>query len=428
MRRTAAVLLALAPWLGMAAPAAALEIALLPASGPGPSATLEVVVSGLGSPTAPSLGAFDIDIVFDPALLDVSSVAFGSGLGDPTTEAFAEWGTAPGAVNLAEVSLLSPVALDALQPSSFVLATLEVDLLGSSAAAVSFGDVLLGDAFGRRLDVDAARGATVGDVIPEPSAAAVFAAGLALVAARLRRRRTGRRPEPTSAGSAAATRIALGALLAAVAAAPAARAGFPSAADPDADQQAVLRFVCADDPAIQCLDLDPDGLSTGVECPAPAADPVCVPDFAPGEIRGTLTVLADDVSAEGGPNDIRMTVLFDFKVGAQSFVLADTFLDKIGGWNVVFDETEVANYLFVGGTLFQGNLAPLGSRILALAQQELGVPAGTLPVVAEGVVATTPSLDAADVRKAPGRDASAPTDGTATVARYRITVRFVPPR
>jgi hypothetical protein len=405
--------------LALAGPASALEIALLPTSSPGPSATLDVVVSGLGSGAAPSIGAFDLEIVFDSSALSVSSVTFGSELGDPATEAFAESIVSPGSVSLAEVSLLPSGDLDALQSSSVVLATLEVDLLGAGATAVSFGSVLLGDAFGSRLTPEAVSGATVGDaggVVPEPSAALVFAAGLALAAARLRRR-----------GGRVVAGLLL-ALLASLAAAPASWAGFPSLQNPNADQQAVLRFVCADAPGTQCLDQDADGVATGVECPAPAADPVCVPDFAAGEIRGTLTVLADDVSAESGPNDIRMTVLFDFKAAGRSFVLADTFLDQIGGWNVVFDENEVADYLFVGGTLFQGNLAPLGAQIQAIAQTELGVPADALPVVAEGVVETTSSLDASSVRKAPGRDASDPADGTASVARYRLTIRFVPPR
>ena len=81
-----------------------------------------VVISGLGDATSPSLGAFDIDIQFDPGRLSFGSALFGDpvlgdqldvlGLGGNPTFAGI---TSPGVLNLFEVSLDVPADLNALQ-------------------------------------------------------------------------------------------------------------------------------------------------------------------------------------------------------------------------------------------------------------------------------------------------------------------------
>ncbi|MGH9460678.1 MAG: hypothetical protein ACRD1X_05645, partial [Vicinamibacteria bacterium] len=49
----------------------------------GDAASVDIFVSGLGNGTALSLGAFDLDVAFDPAILVPVSVTFASFLGDP---------------------------------------------------------------------------------------------------------------------------------------------------------------------------------------------------------------------------------------------------------------------------------------------------------------------------------------------------------
>jgi hypothetical protein len=214
-------------------------------------------------------------------------------------------------------------------------------------------------------------------------------------------------------------------------AATAAQAGFPGSFSANQAQQFALRFVCADAPATQCLDLDFNGFLSGIECPAPAADPVCVPDFVGGEIRGVLTVVSDNVDPGAAtPAFSRVSLVFDFRIGDEAMVLADTFDEDfgVGGWFPYTEEDDAFTFDFAGGALFEQELGDLGDQILAVGQSRLGVPAGAIPVISEGIIVTSPSTSSQDALKTPTRDASAPTDETASVARYRITVRFVPLR
>ena len=77
--------------------------------------TADIVISGLAPGGPPSVGAFDLDVSFASAILSPTGVTFGSFLGIPGLEALTDFKFLPGLVDLAEVSLLSPSALDALQ-------------------------------------------------------------------------------------------------------------------------------------------------------------------------------------------------------------------------------------------------------------------------------------------------------------------------
>lgn len=185
MRKTTlalALLLALAP-----AGAGAVSIDLAPgvvAATVGASFDLELVVSGLGDGAAPSLGAYDFDLEFDASLLAFESVAFGTQLGAGSLQAS---GVAGGVVDLAEVSLLSPAALDALQPGSFVIATLRFTPLAPGTSSVGFGQAIVGDGFGAPLQVSLGGARVVAErAIPEPGAVALFGLGALVLARRLR--------------------------------------------------------------------------------------------------------------------------------------------------------------------------------------------------------------------------------------------------
>ena len=168
----------------------AISIALAPATQEvlvGASFGIDVVVSGLGDGAAPSLGSYDIDLSFDPALLAFGNVSFGAFLGGPDLSLVSVV-SASGLVDFAEVSLVPPDLIDTLQPGSFSLATVTFTAIAAGVSAVDFGAVLAGDSVGRRLPIGTLSPAqVVVSPVPEPAAVAVFAIGVAIVAWRERR-------------------------------------------------------------------------------------------------------------------------------------------------------------------------------------------------------------------------------------------------
>src|SRR5690349_9097493 len=91
----------------------------------GQSVTADVVISGKAVGSAPSIGAIDFDVTFDPTILSPTNVTFGPFLGNPGLfEALTDFKFLPGVVDFAEASLLSPAQLDTVQPASFSIATL----------------------------------------------------------------------------------------------------------------------------------------------------------------------------------------------------------------------------------------------------------------------------------------------------------------
>lgn len=89
---------------------------------------LDLVVSGLGNGVSPSLKGFDVDITFsDVFSIDPSSVVFGTSLGDPNNATQTQTTASligPGVLFLRENSLLSLSTLEAIQGSSFILASM----------------------------------------------------------------------------------------------------------------------------------------------------------------------------------------------------------------------------------------------------------------------------------------------------------------
>lgn len=147
----------------------------------GDSITLDLVVSDLGNLGPDSLGAFDISVGFDATRLSFTAYSLGDLLGDiGLAEAIdASAGDVGGAVNVTEVSLLSAASLDALQPDSFVVATLQFDVINLAPSVVTSLSVLSGpvlaDAFGASLAITGLGSASVTGV-PVPGTLFLWAA------------------------------------------------------------------------------------------------------------------------------------------------------------------------------------------------------------------------------------------------------------
>jgi hypothetical protein len=170
-------------------PSIAISIEILPSSTSGSvssSTDIELFISGLGIGGAPSVGEFDLDVTFDPAVIGFSSASFGDpilgdqldvfGLGSITS-------ATPGAdfVNLFELSFDSASDLNDWQADSFTLATLTFDLLstGTSPLGLSLWSLadadaenLSADLFGGSIDVNAAP-------VPEPATLILLFSGMA---------------------------------------------------------------------------------------------------------------------------------------------------------------------------------------------------------------------------------------------------------
>lgn len=147
----------------------------------GGTAAVDVVIGGLGAGVTPSLGAFDLEITFDDAILAPAGVAFGGLLGDGVVTSVNGPTLTAGGIEAFEVSLLLPSELDALQPPTFTLLTLMFEARSAGTAVLSLGRAILGDGFGDPLTLDAAGAGTITVLpapVPEPPMVVLLALGV----------------------------------------------------------------------------------------------------------------------------------------------------------------------------------------------------------------------------------------------------------
>ncbi len=106
----------------------------------GDTVSVDVVASDLVSGGAPSLGAYDLNLTFDSAVLSFSSIAFGSGLsvtGVPSI--IQDFALGTGSVNPFEVSLEDTADLNALQAGAFTLFTITFNAAHAGTNSLSLG-------------------------------------------------------------------------------------------------------------------------------------------------------------------------------------------------------------------------------------------------------------------------------------------------
>jgi hypothetical protein len=176
----------------------AVTLDLLPANSSvnlGDHFQVELRISGLGAGTAPSLGAYDFTLAFNPAVLGFGAFTFGDSiLGDQLdlagfgTVSGLDSGTA-GQLNAFEISLDLTSDLNALQAGSFALGTVSFNALGNGVSPLQFTSALWSDGGGNPLPVQLGSGSIS---VPEPvSGGLVVAAAVAfaLGAQQLKRKR-----------------------------------------------------------------------------------------------------------------------------------------------------------------------------------------------------------------------------------------------
>lgn len=194
MRKSFAGLAALALLL-WCAPASAVSISLVPSSavvGIGGFVTVDVVISGLGAGTPPTLSGFDLDVSFAAPPLSFAGTTFGTGLGSGAGQVLTASALLPGpAVYVSAASFLGSATLDAQQPGTFVLATLTFQAVALGTSPLAIADALLADTSavpgGNEIPVDSVVGTSIDVVVPEPASALLLGVGLAALSG-LRRR------------------------------------------------------------------------------------------------------------------------------------------------------------------------------------------------------------------------------------------------
>ncbi|SEO08273.1 PEP-CTERM protein-sorting domain-containing protein [Duganella sp. CF517] len=159
----------------------------------GASVLVTISIAGLDSPSPQSLAAFDLDLSFDPTILALTGVSYGTGLDVLGLGSLQFTTESTHLVNLLEISLDDAATLSALQGESFQLVALTFSTIGVGTSDLALTLNALGDANGASIAAQGIDGSVqvIGPplAVPEPGTPVMLLAGLAVLAAFNRRRR-----------------------------------------------------------------------------------------------------------------------------------------------------------------------------------------------------------------------------------------------
>lgn len=162
---------------------AAIIVSLEPASqtiSVGGPVSLDLVVSGLNAFAAPGVGAFDVDLTYNPAVLSAVSASFGTHLDLGLFGSIQSSNlSTPGLIHLDEVSLESSSDLLSSQPASFKLATLNFTGTGGGVSSVAVASATLSDVTGLQSITPVTAAAQIdvsggGSEVPDPASTATL--------------------------------------------------------------------------------------------------------------------------------------------------------------------------------------------------------------------------------------------------------------
>jgi len=190
-KRIAIAGLMVASLLG-AGSASAVYIEAVPAAavvGVGGTVQVDIYIGDLTDFTAPSLGAYDLNVLFDTALLHYTGVSWGNQLDQSQSGSLAladSGAAASGLLNFFEVSYDDIATLNAQQSGGFTLFSVFFTALAVGESEVNIDVLSLGDAEGNALTADQVSGASV-TAVPIPAALPLLMSGLLLLAGRIRK-------------------------------------------------------------------------------------------------------------------------------------------------------------------------------------------------------------------------------------------------
>ncbi len=117
--------------------------------------SVELSIRGLGNETAPSLGAFSLNLDYDPAMIEFVSIDYSSHLGYLNLqEVDTHQNDNPGSLYIDAVSFVRTEETNDTQPDNFVLATVTFVALERGEGSLTVSNILLSDTGAIQIFVD----------------------------------------------------------------------------------------------------------------------------------------------------------------------------------------------------------------------------------------------------------------------------------